>query len=245
MLADLLSSGAVAAVAAEAPSGDAFGEELLDRVAKTIGFDVAYHGVLGPGGAPPRTLAAQRGFDHRTTRRFLGPEGATYSAELLPVKRAALHTRGVAVDSEVFTEAERAKLAYFREMMEPDGGRHAMYVLGLFRGAIVSVTMLGRTGSAFDESSVATMRAVVPVLGLAAAAEQARGGVSHAAPAVALSARERDLVDYVALGLTNAEIGKLRGTSPRTVRNQLSALYARLVVANRAELVSVVRGRRA
>jgi DNA-binding CsgD family transcriptional regulator len=55
---------------------------------------------------------------------------------------------------------------------------------------------------------------------------------------VPLSAAERDVLSYLALGYTNADIARARGNAPRTVRNQLSRAYAKLGVASRAEAVA-------
>ncbi len=48
------------------------------------------------------------------------------------------------------------------------------------------------------------------------------------------------MVDYLHLGYTNEQIGLALGTRPRTVRNQLTAVYRKLGVATRAEAVGLV-----
>ncbi len=48
---------------------------------------------------------------------------------------------------------------------------------------------------------------------------------------------ERDVALRVLRGESNAEIARARGTSPRTVAKQLAALFRRLRVGSRAELV--------
>lgn len=227
-------------VAANAVDLSRFARELLDRCAQAVGFDVGYHAVASEIPA----FAATRGFGDTEVRRLVERSGA-YSRELMPVKHAAARSGGVAIDSLVLPARERQRLAYFVEMMVPAGGRHALVALGTVGRHVVSATMLGRCGSCFSAADVRVMQAIVPVLGLATAAHaRANGGARAGVPVRgALSARERDLVDYVALGLTNAQIGTALGTSPRTVRNQLSALYARLGASNRAELVALLRPR--
>jgi DNA-binding NarL/FixJ family response regulator len=56
-------------------------------------------------------------------------------------------------------------------------------------------------------------------------------------PAMSLTSRERDVIDYVRLGYRNHEIALAMDTSPNTVRNQLAAIYQKLGAANRAEAV--------
>jgi DNA-binding CsgD family transcriptional regulator len=52
-----------------------------------------------------------------------------------------------------------------------------------------------------------------------------------------LTPRQRDIVERVALGHTNDQIGEALGLSPNTVRNLLTETRRRLGAANRAELV--------
>ena len=231
---DPLDPRELASVAAAAPDLFSFAEEVLDRCQRAVGFDVAYHAIVSDAPA----LAARRGFSDARVR-LLVERGADYTRELMPVKRAALARDGVAIDSEVLSARERERLAYFVEMMAPDGGRHALIALGVLGRRVVSATMLGRCGSSFSPEDVRALTAIVPVLGLGSAAHSR--AVTTAFASVDLTPRERDLVDYVALGLTNSQIGMALGTSPRTVRNQLSALYARVGASNRAELVALLR----
>ena len=53
-----------------------------------------------------------------------------------------------------------------------------------------------------------------------------------------LSLAELDVVTLAVRGLRNAEIAEARKASPRTVRNQLAAAYAKLRVGSRSELAA-------
>jgi DNA-binding NarL/FixJ family response regulator len=53
-----------------------------------------------------------------------------------------------------------------------------------------------------------------------------------------LTAAERAVVEAVLLGKTNPEIAKERGTSPRTVANQLANAFQKLEVSSRGELAA-------
>jgi DNA-binding NarL/FixJ family response regulator len=60
-----------------------------------------------------------------------------------------------------------------------------------------------------------------------------------AEPSVAaLTPGERRIAEAVLGGLSNADIGRLRGTSTRTVANQLQNLYRKLGVRSRTELAA-------
>ena len=58
----------------------------------------------------------------------------------------------------------------------------------------------------------------------------------------ALSAREREVMDCVARGLTNAEIAAELFISPITARNHISSILAKLQVSNRTQAVIKFRG---
>lgn len=52
-----------------------------------------------------------------------------------------------------------------------------------------------------------------------------------------LSAREREVMEHVAVGLTNPEIAQALDISPVTVRNHVSSILAKLQVTNRTQAV--------
>jgi len=58
-----------------------------------------------------------------------------------------------------------------------------------------------------------------------------------------LTTRERDILDLIAAGLPNATIATRLGLAPKTVGNHISAIFAKLQVATRAE--AIVRAREA
>ena len=68
-------------------------------------------------------------------------------------------------------------------------------------------------------------------------------GASAAAlePFPGLTDREREILDLVARGLTNAEIARRLVVSDKTVRNHVSNVFAKLQVAGRAEAVARAR----
>ena len=63
------------------------------------------------------------------------------------------------------------------------------------------------------------------------------------AQASALSPAEESVIRGIAMGRSNAEIAKERGTSPRTVANQVATLLRKFGVTSRYELVvAMARG---
>ncbi len=53
-----------------------------------------------------------------------------------------------------------------------------------------------------------------------------------------LSAREIEILSWVAMGKTNADIGAILGISEFTVKNHLQRVFRKLNVSNRAQAVS-------
>ncbi|KGN40059.1 response regulator [Knoellia aerolata] len=58
-----------------------------------------------------------------------------------------------------------------------------------------------------------------------------------------LSNREREVLDLIASGVTNADIAKRLFLSPKTVRNHVSSVFTKLQVADRAQ--AILRAREA
>jgi DNA-binding NarL/FixJ family response regulator len=56
-----------------------------------------------------------------------------------------------------------------------------------------------------------------------------------------LSARERDVLRLLAKGYQNEEIAQTLVLSPKTVRNYVSNIYAKLQVNNRSEAIILTR----
>jgi DNA-binding NarL/FixJ family response regulator len=66
---------------------------------------------------------------------------------------------------------------------------------------------------------------------------EAPGPVAGPARVVELTDWERQVLQYLAAGYTNAQIAQRLFRSEKTVRNRLSVLYQKLGVANRAGAV--------
>ena len=69
----------------------------------------------------------------------------------------------------------------------------------------------------------------------------AAAGEGAARPFPELTPREREILDHVAQGMDNGRIAASLGLSPKTVRNVVSAVFAKLRVADRAQ--AIIRAR--
>jgi len=106
---------------------------------------------------------------------------------------------------------------------------------GANRGALV----LGRSSRGFSARDRAYVERIVPVLGVCEAALEHATLRRPRGEQFALTPREREVLDYLELGYTNAEIGLACGSRPRTVRNQLSQIFRKLGASTRAEAVAI------
>lgn len=64
---------------------------------------------------------------------------------------------------------------------------------------------------------------------------------TRSTPFPELTPREREILDLLAQGLTNNAIAEKLVLSPKTVRNQVSALFSKLQVASRSEAIIKAR----
>lgn len=66
--------------------------------------------------------------------------------------------------------------------------------------------------------------------------------LSDVRPVISLTAREREVVQHLAKGLTSKEIGRMLSISPRTVEEHRARLLAKFDVRNVAELLARFAG---
>lgn len=149
-------------IAHETTSATAFEAASLELLQQHVGFDVAFFSTKGAE-ASPTVVGLDAAVIGAAARG-----GSRYASELLPVKRAALEARGVAVDTRVLGEGGVRRSAYYREVARAVGGRHSLMAYVPLRGRIVAGIMLGRCGasSAFSDGDIARVEALLPALGV-------------------------------------------------------------------------------
>jgi len=112
-------------------------------------------------------------------------------------------------------------------------GPRAILRLDLARfGRTRAVLTVEKGGGAFGAREVDWLRALLPTLILAD-----EGTPASAGPTRALTPREADVVEYVRLGYTNAQIALATGRSVAAVRNLLVRVFDKTGVRTRAQLV--------
>lgn len=186
-------------------------------------------------------IAIEGGREVRALRGFREEDQASLDSvwqetgrEVQPVKEQALRA-GAATDRQVLgASLTRTKL--FQRVMAPVGGTETLFLVPQLGGRALALLTLGRCGGHFSDATVAHAMALIPALSVAC-----RAAASNPSPLPELTAAELDLLDYLELGWGTRHIAEARGTSFFTVRNQLSALYRKLEVTNRAEAIGIRR----
>ena len=207
---------------------------VLGVVGRTVGFDVAMF--KRAGGCGPYTPGLDAGI-----KRACSPYWQDFAREVALLGQAALKQQSVAVDVEFFGLRGLERLSYYQRLMRPHGGKATAVICLARRGRIMGSLSLGRTGGGFRASELSYLRALAPTLSICEASVLAPPLTPIAALdlAAALTPREAEVLGYLRLGYTNAQIGTALGSAERTVRNQLSRAYAKLGVASRAEAVAL------
>jgi spermidine synthase len=193
-------------LAQEQSSAAGFELAVLGELAEDIGFDSAFFAL--PGDASRPTVL---GLGKAAIERAIA-HGDVYLDEILPVKRAALGRRGVAVDTEVLGERRVRETRYYRDIVRSVGGRHSLFACVPFRGKLAATVMLGRTGSAFSDGEITRIERLLPALGVARAS-------------YGLPLRFAPLPNYRESLLTRLGVG--RGSPLATVRGEFGDVVVR------------------
>jgi DNA-binding NarL/FixJ family response regulator len=174
-----------------------------------------------------------------------GEEGALVAAELSPdVVMMDLHMpvlNGIDATRRI-TSAQPSVAVLVLTMLEGDDSVFAAVRAGargyLLKGADRAEIARALTAVAHGEL-VFSAGIASRVLAFFAAGPSPPGAALDPFPR--LTEREREILDLVACGLTNAEIARRLVVSDKTVRNHVSNVFAKLQVAGRAEAVARAR----
>jgi DNA-binding CsgD family transcriptional regulator len=218
------------------PHALAFRQRALELLDRHLGFESAIFLSGARLAAPPAVV--NKPHAARFHRVYLdGRE--RYVSELRPGREAARAQGGAYVDTEVFSAAQRARLAFYRDVIRPQGITGQLIAQLEFRGQRVGAIHLCRhDGIPFNARQRDRLVAVLPALTLAHVACSGQAPLEPDGQyGVDLSPRERQIAAHLCQGLRTREIAEVLGTSPHTVRNQLQRLYEKTGTVGRTELV--------
>lgn len=227
----------LAGVASECRDRGEYERARLEWLERAVGFEASYFGA-----ASPEQLVAPKvsGVDGARVSRCEA-NASRYWADRLSLQRASLESGGAVADHDALSARARDRMRFYREVVSDHGIRANAIATLTLGGRVTSCLFLGRTGrgARFGQELILLRRAL-PVLALS---DAAHGGTAVArAPMVSesfgLTPREREVSRLVCRGWTNAQIAEELGSSPRTVKNQISAILAKTGTANRTELTA-------
>jgi DNA-binding CsgD family transcriptional regulator len=125
----------------------------------------------------------------------------------------------------------------YNDYYRPIGIRHTMAVpIHVDQRLLVSF-VFNRAGSAFGDRELELAETVRPHL----ANLYRLGGTATAAGGAPLTAREREVLEWVAAGKTNRDIASILGARPRTIEKHLERIYEKLGVETRTAAVRRAR----
>lgn len=228
-------------LATRAESLRAFREAALGVVAGLVRYDGALLHALSP--RVPLTTAALVGIDPGALAR--SQPGWDDLAVDLGALRDAASERLVASLDEVFVPGSRGHVRIARKLYGLFRMRSLCIVHLVVRQRVhAALVLLARAPGAFDAADLERLRAVAPALSVADALLARLEDAPRASSAVRLrcrdqrlTQRQRQLVEFVARGYSNAEIAAALDLSPNTVRNHLARVFMRIGASNRADLV--------
>lgn len=219
-------------------SVDAYAEQLVGILDAEFGFDTAMI-LRGEHGGAWQTW----NLDRELVELFVGAirlAKERYAADLLPVFRETNRT-GVHLDESLSSAVapRDPSSPYFQEVVQPSGIRSMLQLCARWRGRPLLRILMHRYGrQRFRENDREALLRLLPTVEASVVACSASQPI--AASLITLTPREREVAEYVARGLTNAQIACALGTSPHTIRNQLANIFEKLGLGSRAELAAIV-----
>jgi DNA-binding CsgD family transcriptional regulator len=211
---------------------------LLARVGEIVPWHMSLVVPTGPMGDDDDTGAVCLEYDAGLFEVYLQNRHRYYPS-LRPLA-SAMRTWG-AIDSFRVMGDRLRTLDIFREIIGPSGIGSQLHAPLTFRGHSLRVLSLKRRLGAppFGASEVERLRALLQTASTVEAAVVARC-TTRAAPALALerlSQREGEVLALLRGGLRNKEIAVVMGTAVDTVRKQTIAVYNKLGLRGRPELL--------
>src|SRR3989454_10906446 len=117
----------------------------------------------------------------------------------------------------------------YNDYYRPIGIRHTMAVPIYVDERLLVSFVLNRAGSAFGDRELQLAETVRPHL----ANLYRLGGAAAKVVGAPLTAREREVLEWVAAGKTNRDIAAILGARPRTIEKHLERIYDKLGVETR------------
>jgi len=212
-----------------------FRTHALEVCRRLVAFDRAVFTGFGPHEPAAVVDVDQEGLEsiaqcERNHRRYTG--------DIRPVLEAGLR-HGGCIDWQIYSSRDRRELPIFCEIVRPQRVVWTLILIPRWRSDILGMVRLERgRGRAFATSDLERALSLLPTVELGLAAFRSVAPGLAGTPLPRLSPREAEVAHHVGRGLTTGQIALVLGTSPLTVRNQLSRIFDKAKVASRTELAT-------
>lgn len=232
----------LAGLVSECRSGTEYEAVRLEWLERAVGFDASYFGAASPEQNRAPTFS---GVDTERVSRCEA-HADRYWKDRLTLQRSAISEGGVVADHDALSARARDRMPFYREVVSGHGIRATAVAILRLRGQVSGSVYLGRTGRAARfGGELALLRRALPVLALG---EAVHGQLEQALPlafdSFGLTPREQTVLQLLCRGWTNAQIAAHLGSSPRTVKNQVSAILRKTKTDNRTQLTAEIAGQR-
>jgi DNA-binding CsgD family transcriptional regulator len=208
---------------------------------RTVGFEASYFGAASPEQSLVPTVS---GVDTARVSRCEA-HADRYWQDRLTLQRAAISEGGVVADHDALSGRARDRMPFYREVVSGHGIRATAVAILRLRGQASGSVYLGRTGRAARfGGELALLRRALPVLALGEAVHGPDPASLLAFDSFGLTPREQTVLQLLCRGWTNAQIAAHLGSSPRTVKNQVSTLLRKTKTDNRTQLTAEMAARR-
>jgi len=218
------------------PTRAEYEQARLEALERAIGFDALYVGAASQSDVRQEPSVSGVSKHHVATCEA---NADRYWSDRLTLNAAAAHAGGAVCDQAAFSSRVRDCMPFYREVISGLGIRAiALSVLEL-QGQVTGCLYLGRTsrGARFGRE-LEQLAHALPALSLGERLyDLPPASLGGSAFSPALTGRERQVLWHLTRGATNAQIAARLGSSPLTVKNQVSAILAKAGVENRTELV--------
>ena len=226
-------------LAFEATSRVEFRAEIMRRLLACTGADFAiFSGLATP---PEREEVLHLDMEVACAARL------TYlEIERLPLMARAfeqLREHGALIDTELYRPNEWERLPYVEQYQRAYGVKSNLIVSWMSRSREPIVLMVARAGRLISAEHAESARRLLRTLAVADASLGVASEQPHSSLFEGLTARQQQIIEYLCLGYSNAEIARACGTSMFTVRNHLVRLFERFGVSTRTELALRLTGR--
>jgi DNA-binding CsgD family transcriptional regulator len=224
----------VAELAAGAATLQEFRHLTLAHLARKMGFEVGQLQSSATDGATGHGFSCDDETLSTHVRQFV--------AEFTDAEIRRMFCRRAVTPDEVFSRAREDRLAGSLGSLKPFGLPKSVACTWLSGGRALAVILhRSRLCPNFNTTERALLEALIPVISigdrLLLRSDEAREArEARWFEAGGLTPQEVKVSQLAVRGLSNREIGLIIGTSQLTVRNQLSAVYIKVHVSNRAEL---------